>query len=122
MKSLILGLSFLLSAQAFATGSVYCSTPAKEYEFSGTTGRVAGNPLIDGMLVNTDEETQTFSNSRIVGYWNMGETLKFAIADDQFSNLLYSVEAKFVYSDEGPSYVGVLTLASGEFFLVECEM
>jgi hypothetical protein len=122
VKSLTLGLFLLLSAQAFATGSIYCSTPAKEYEFSGTTGRVAGNPLIGGMLVNTEEETQTFANGQVVGYWNMGDTLKFAVIDDNAEKLLYKVEASYVYSEDEPKFVGVLTLDSGEFFLVECEM
>lgn len=121
MKSLFLGLALLVSTQAFATGSLYCSTPAKEYEFYGTTGRVPGNPLIGGLLVNTADQTEEFSNANVVGYWNMGDTLKFAVTDDNAEKLVYSVEASFVYSDEGPIYVGVLTLASGEFFQVECE-
>ena len=121
MKSFLSLTLLFLSLSTFATGSLYCSTPAKEYEFDGTTGRVPGNPLVGGILVNTDEQTVVYPKSQIVGYWAMGDTVSFAIIDANAEKLLYSVETKMVYNDEGPSSVGVLTLASGEYFLITCE-
>lgn len=121
MKSIVLGLALILSTQAFATGGFYCTTPAKKYEFSGTTGRVYGNPLVGGIYVTVSGQEKKYSKGNVVGYWNMGDNLKFAILDDNAEKLLYKVEASYVYSNEGPNYVGVLTLDSGEFFLVECE-
>lgn len=121
MKALLSLTLLFLSVSSFATGSLYCSTPFKEYEFDGTTGRVPGNPLINGILVNTEEQTVVYPNSQIVGYWAMGESMNFAITDENAEKLLYMVETKLVYSDNGPSSVGVLTLHTGENFLIKCE-
>lgn len=122
MKSIVLGLALILSTQAFATGGFYCSTPAKEYEFYGTTGRVPGNPLVGSLHVNTSAQAQEFDRLQVVGYWNMGDTLKFAVLDDNAENLVYTVEAFRVPSEEMPKFVGSLSFQSGDAVFIECEV
>ena len=122
MKAFLSFALLFLSVSTFATGSLYCSTPAKEYEFYGTTGRVPGNPLVGPLLVNTAAQTEEFERSQVVGYWAMGDTVNFAVTDLNAEKLVYSVETKLVYYQDGmPSSVGVLTLASGKRFLITCE-
>ena len=121
MKSFLSLILLLSSLSTFATGSLYCATPAKEYEFFGTTGRVPGNPLVGSLLVNTEAQTEEFPKSQVVGYWAMDDTVSFAVTDSNAEKLVYRVETKMVYNDEGPASVGVLTLATGENFLITCE-
>jgi hypothetical protein len=122
-KSLLVLSTTIFSLQSFATGSLYCVTPQTEYEIFASTARVFGNPIIGGLLVNNNltEETQEFLNSQIVGYWNMGDDLKLAVIDEQAMGLQFVIKAKFVSSDNGPTYIGTLELADGSTFKVSCE-
>lgn len=123
LKALLLLSTTLLSLNSFATGSLYCATEQTEYEFFASTGRVYGNPIVGGLLVNNNvsEETEEYLNSQIVGYWNMGDDLKLAVTDDQAMELLYLIEAKYIGGEEGPLYEGTLTLANGSVLKVSCE-
>lgn len=115
--------AFLCVSQAYATGSLYCATADQSIEFYGTTGRVAGNPLIDGILVNTEEETREFSNSQVVGYWNMGEDLMLALTDEEAMELVYVIKAKYVVGPEvDPSFIGTVEFTNGDVFDVVCEL
>jgi|GEM_PF-2962130 len=115
--------AFLLIPQSHATGTLYCATADQSIEFYGSTGRVPGNPLINGILVNTEEATTEFTNSQVVGYWNMGEDLMLALTDVEAMELVYVIKAKYIVAPETePSFVGTVEFANGDIFDVVCEL
>lgn len=126
MKNALLGLVLtLLSINSFATGGFYCvsSELDNQVEIWGTTGRVPGNPIVGDVGVNVTNGPQLmYTRGQVVAYWNMGETFKLALIDQNAEKLEYVIEAKFYETEEAPIAKGVLKLASGELSAVTCEL
>lgn len=126
MRNLFLGLLLtLLSINTFATGGFTCTTKGIEnqIEIWGTTGRVHGNPIVGDIGVNiTNGPELRIPKAQVVGYWNMGETFKLAIVDDQALGFQYLINAKYVTGVDFPVAVGTLEVADGSKHLVVCEL
>lgn len=121
MKRLFVLLSLVISTQTFATGGFECSSLADgKLLMYGTTGSVAGNPII-ALTVLEDEKEVNYSRGQIVGYWNYGPELKLSVVDEDFISLDYVLETKEKAPrvNEGVT-VGTLTKKDGSVLNVEC--
>lgn len=126
MKNILLGtILALLTANTFATGGFYCVTSEfdNQVEIWGTTGRVAGNPIVGEVGANESEGPQLmYTKAQVVGYWNMGDTFKIALLDEEAMKLDYVIEAKIKTTSEGPVALGTLELANGDTSPVTCTL
>lgn len=122
MKFLALA-ALLLSLNAHATGGFDCvgtKANGEKVEVFGTTGRVPGNPLVSDIMMTegAEEVAQVFSKDLVVGYWNMGKRLMFAVVDQNAEKIVLKLKAK--YKRNSPDAKGKLTLPSGEKVKVKC--
>lgn len=124
MKTTLALLALTFSLNSFASGGFFCDAKITtimdqtDVQISGTTGRVAGNPLISDISVSIDGDNSTISKKQVVGYWGEGPTLQLHTVD---SNAEYS-EIILNYNQETNSgelvidYQGVI----GKTYDVEC--
>jgi len=116
----VIALAF--SINAHATGGFDCTgyDNGKKIELFGSTGRVAGNPLISNitMLSGTEEVVTVFSKKSVVGYWNMGRSLKLAVIDENADKLVIKLVTR--YKRNSPNSKGKLTLPNGKTIKIRC--
>lgn len=99
-----------LSFNSFAQGEkqFYCATKDQSVEFLLTTTGEMGFPLSKEVLVNTEEKTEEYELSQVVGYWNLGSTLNFALKNKVTDIVDYIVETNLVIDEDRQYFSGIL--------------